>query len=215
MSIKKLAIFDMDGTILDSIDDIADSVNFVLNKNNFPLHSVLEIKSYVGNGIHKLIERALPNNTDENIIEKVYEDFKVYYKEHSAIKTKAYDGIIDLLNKLKGKGIKIAVNSNKADFAVQDLCIKYFPGLFDFVLGEKEGIPRKPYADGVNLILKELNCTCEQTIYIGDSEVDVLTASNAHVDLISVSWGFRDKNTLKKSGASTVVDEPAQILNFF
>ena len=133
----KAAIFDMDGTILNTLEDLTDSTNYALAHHGFPERTIDEVRRFVGNGIRKLIERAVPAGTDVATIDKVFDTFASYYKEHSAIKTRPYDGIHDAIAKLRAAGVKTAVVSNKADFAVQDLCVDYFPGMFDFALGEK------------------------------------------------------------------------------
>lgn len=197
----KLAIFDLDGTILDTLDDLADSVNHALTKNSLPARTVPEIRAFVGNGIRSLIERSVPSGTDTATTDSVFEEFRTYYKAHSAEKTCPYDGIIDMLNRLRTRGVRLAVLSNKADFAVQALCEKYFSGIFDYVAGEKPNVPRKPAPDAVNAILAEFSIPREEAVYIGDSDVDVETARNASIDCISVTWGFRDEDVLTACGA--------------
>ena len=205
-------IFDLDGTILDTLCDLRDSVNFALNNNNLPCRDTQEIRAFVGNGIRLLIERAVPENTDKEIVDKCFVDFKEHYKNNSANSTKPYDGIIDLLHQLKNKGFKLAVVSNKADFAVQSLVEQYFYGVFDFAVGEKEGGRRKPYPDSVFSAMEYLNADKNKTVYVGDSEVDVETASNANVPCIAVTWGFRDKVVLEKLNPEYIIDEPVQII---
>lgn len=139
----KLAIFDLDGTLLDTLEDLTDSVNYALNINNFPQRTIEEVREFLGNGIKNLIERAVPENTNAEIIEKVLDDFKLYYSLHCADKTKVYAGINSLLSSLNAAGFKLAVLSNKADFLVQQLCSKYFPQTFDYVAGEQDGVRKK------------------------------------------------------------------------
>ena len=211
---KKLAIFDLDGTVLDTLDDLADAVNAVLTVHGYPTHTRAEICSYVGNGIALLIARALPSGTDEVTVQAVLADFKKYYAAHCADKTAPYAGIPALLCQLRTAGVYTAVLSNKADFATQALCKQYFAGLFDAVAGEKEaeGIPKKPAPDAVFALMRALGVDAAQTVYIGDSEVDVQTAANAGVDAVLVSWGFRTKAELLAAGASLVVDTPDAVL---
>ncbi|MBQ3063742.1 MAG: HAD-IA family hydrolase [Clostridia bacterium] len=206
----KLAIFDLDGTILDTLDDLADSVNAVLVKNGYPTHTREAVCGFVGNGIRLLITRALPQGMDEQTVDAVLADFKTYYTAHCAEKTAPYAGISQLLANLRAAGVLTAVLSNKADFATQALCRDYFAGLLDMVAGEREaeGIPKKPAPDAVFLMMRALGVTAAETVYIGDSEVDVETARNAGVDAILVSWGFRTKEILLGAGATTVVDTP-------
>lgn len=208
----RLAIFDLDGTILDTLDDLTDSVNYALNKSGFPLRTKDEIRSFVGNGIKLLIERAVPFGTDTESIDNVFGIFKNYYKFHCADKTKPYNGIMECLKSLRQQNVKIAVVSNKADFAVQELCEQYFEGLFDFSVGEREGIEKKPSPDSVNEVLNILNETRNNAVYIGDSEVDIQTARNAGMDCISVTWGFRGREFLTAEGAETFADTTDEVL---
>lgn len=207
----KLAIFDLDGTILNTLDDLADSLNFALTCEGFPARTLDEVRRFVGNGILKLVERALPEGSDQAALVRVFETFKVHYKDHCAIKTAPYKGIPSLLAELKCRSIKLAVVSNKADFAVQTLCADYFGGIFDYAVGEREGIRRKPAPDAVNEVLAHFGIAPTDAVYIGDSEVDVETARNASLSLIAVDWGFRDKACLRESGAECIVSDPAQI----
>ena len=157
-------VFDLDGTLLDTLGDLRNSVNFALEKNGLPERSTEEIRSFVGNGIRLLIERSVPENTPVEIVDNCFIDFKEHYRENSAILTKPYDGILDLLNTLKAKNIKLSVVSNKADFAVKALVRKYFPGIFDFAYGEKEGIKRKPSPDSVFAVLSEMNSNITEAV---------------------------------------------------
>lgn len=207
---KELIIFDLDGTILDTLDDLTDSLNYAFKFHNFPPRSKADVQKFVGNGIRKLIERGLPDHASNQEIRLVFETFLDYYREHCMEKTKPYDGIIELLRKLKESGCLIAVVSNKADIVVQKLCRRYFDGLIDYAAGERHGIPKKPAPDSVLHVMKILNKTAEAVLYIGDSEVDLQTAHNAGIDCLSVTWGFRDEHFLKQHGAETfahTVDE--------
>ncbi|MCI5622449.1 MULTISPECIES: HAD family hydrolase [Anaerostipes] len=207
----KLAIFDMDGTILNTLEDLCDATNYALSQSDYPARTIDEVRRFVGNGIRKLIERAVPTGTEEPEIEKVHEDFTKYYKVHCADKTKPYDGIMKLLEKLRAAGCQTAVVSNKADYAVQELCEQYFQGMFDAAAGEKEGIAKKPAPDSVNAVMKKLGTTKEHAVYIGDSEVDIETAKNAGLDCIVVEWGFRDREYLEEKGGKTFVTRPEEI----
>lgn len=209
----KLAIFDLDGTVLNTIEDLADSLNFALSKAGFPERRLDEVLKFVGNGIRNLICQAVPDGTDSEITDSVFADFKAYYREHCADKTKPYDGIVELLVRLRENGVKTAVISNKADFAVKILCEKYFPGLFEAVFGEREGVKRKPWPDAVNEVLSLLKTERRDAVYIGDSEVDIKTAENADMDGIIVSWGFRETSFLRESGAKRIVESPQEIYN--
>ena len=208
----QLAIFDLDGTLLDTLEDLADSANYIMRSFGHPERTISEIRSFVGNGIRKLIERSAPKDTPVEEVDRMLEQFKVYYGEHCADKTKPYDGIIELLQKLQKQGVKLAVVSNKADYAVKALCEQYFCGYFDEAVGEREGISRKPAPDTVYEVLKNLQIDKSQAVYIGDSEVDVQTAKNAEMDCIAVNWGFRDVDVLKAAGAEVIVSDPAGLL---
>ncbi|MCQ2578818.1 MAG: HAD-IA family hydrolase [Treponema sp.] len=209
----KLVIFDMDGTLLNTIDDLATATNYALEKNGFPLRTTDEIKQFVGNGVEKLIERALG---EENIshFDEVYADFLPYYSAHSKDKTCAYDGVIDLLKELKNRGIKLAVNTNKPQAPAAALTEEYFPGLFDYTCGAKPENDKKPSPDGCNEIMKLFGISKEETIYIGDSDVDYLTGKNAQVHTISVTWGFRTRSFLEEKGAVNFIDKPDQLLEY-
>lgn len=207
----KLAVFDMDGTILDTLEDLKDSTNYALEKCGYPMRTYDEVRRFVGNGIRKLIERAVPEGLTVEQIDRVHEVFTEHYKVHCADKTKAYDGIKPLLEKLRAGGVKTAVVSNKADYGVQELCKEYFDGLFDYAVGEREGIRRKPAPDAVNEALKVLGMSKSEAVYIGDSDVDFETAKNAELPCISVLWGFRDEEFLREKGATLFVHDPAEI----
>lgn len=206
-------IFDLDGTLLDTLADLRDSVNFSLSKNGLPQRTTEEIRAFVGNGIRLLIERSVPENTSTDLVDRCFEDFKAHYKDNSANSTKAYDGINDLLCELKNRGVKLSVVSNKADFAVKTLVETYFPDVFNCAVGEKEGVKRKPAPDTVFAVMNELNVNKCDVVYIGDSEVDIETSKNADVPCISVTWGFRDKEVLEKLCPEYIVDSPEKILD--
>lgn len=201
----ELIIFDLDGTILDTLEDLADSMNYALEKHGYPTRTIDEVRSFVGNGLLMLTRRAIAPEKDENVIQAVLTDQKAYYKEHCADKTKPYEGIIDLLELLKRDGYKLAVVSNKADYAVQILCEQYFGGIFHMTVGEKEDVRRKPAPDAVNAVLEALQIDREKAVYIGDSEVDIETAANANIPAVLVDWGFRDALYLQEQGAETLV----------
>ena len=215
MKAYKVFVFDLDGTLLDTLDDLYHSVNEALRVYGLPLRTREEVRAFVGNGIVKLMERAVGIPNHPNLAEIVAE-FKRYYKEHCTDYTKPYEGITPLLQTLKEKGIKTAVVSNKADFAVKMLAKDYFDGLLLAAVGENEegGVRKKPAPDSLFFVMEALGATAEETVYIGDSETDVATAKNAGVACISVTWGFRDRDLLIESGATTFVDEPKEILAF-
>lgn len=209
----KLAVFDMDGTILNTLEDLADSTNYALKANGLPERTIDEVRRFVGNGIRLLIERAVPTDTDKELTDKVFDTFKEYYKTHCAVKTRPYDGIKDVLSELRKAGCLTAVVSNKADFAVQDLCKDYFDNLFDFAIGEREGIKKKPAPDSVFEVLSKLNVEKADAVYIGDSDVDFATSVNAGMDVIMVGWGFRDAEFLREKGVKRIIKQPSEILD--
>lgn len=207
-------VFDLDGTLLNTLEDLTDSVNYAMKKYGFQEHTLEEVRNFVGNGLLKLMERAIPKGKEEPQFDKIFEDFCTYYGAHCAIKTRPYDGIMDLLEELEKRKIKIAIVSNKGDFAVKELNELYFKGKIKVAIGEREGIQRKPAPDTVLEALEELGSTKEGAIYVGDSDVDIMTAKNAGLSCISVTWGFRNRDFLKEHGASCFVDAPEKILEF-
>ncbi len=209
----RLAIFDLDGTLLNTLGDLVASANAALTANHLPTHPQDSIRQFVGNGIRKLIERACPANASPELLNQVHADFCHHYAQHCADTTAPYPGIPNLLDELRRCGILTAVVSNKADFAVQQLCAQFFPNQFDAVAGEREGIRRKPAPDTVNSILHQLNVDASDAVYIGDSDVDVETARNAGTRCIAVTWGFRDRSTLEQAGATAFADNTAILLD--
>jgi len=191
--------------------------NYSLKKNKMPLCTITQVCQYVGNGIVKLMERAVPSGKDNPVFEQALSDFKEYYAEHCHDKTALYPGVLALLQNLKKKGVKMAVVSNKADFAVKELMPVYFPNLLDVALGEMEemGIRKKPAPDMVYKALAELRCDKKNAVYIGDSDVDLATAKASEMDCIGVSWGFRGRTFLEEHGADYIVDKPEEIEKFF
>ena len=209
-------IFDLDGTLLNTLEDLADSTNFALDKLNYPPHSTEEIKSFVGNGVAKLIERAIPNGRKNPDFDKCLNIFKKHYSQNMYNKTRPYDNIINLLTELKRENYKLAVVSNKFDSAVKELCEKYFPDLIDIAIGENEamGIKKKPAPDTVLQVLDILKIDSLQAIYVGDSDVDIMTAKNSNMRCISVTWGFRDREFLIKNNAEIIIDKPKEIIDY-
>ncbi|MBO5240426.1 MAG: HAD family hydrolase [Clostridia bacterium] len=210
----RTVIFDLDGTLLDTLDDLTTSVNFALASFSLLTRTREEIRSFVGNGIANLITRAI--GYEHPHFSEVLQTFREYYGVHCKEKTKEYDGVTALLTELKARGVQTAVVSNKADFAVKKLAGEYFPDLLKEAVGENEaaGIAKKPAPDSLLTVMKNLNAEKETTVYIGDSEVDIQTANNAGVDCISVVWGFKDETFLKENGAKTLVKAPREILKF-
>lgn len=209
----KAVIFDMDGTILNTLEDLKNATNYSLRQFGMPERSLEEVRMFVGNGIRKLVERAVPSGTSEEKIAQVFDVFLEYYEIHSADNTSPYPGILELVEKLKKSGIKTAVSTNKADVPAQELGRKYFNGIFDLIVGQQDGLKVKPAPDSVNKILSILDIQKKDAIYIGDSDVDVQTAKNSGLDFIGVSWGFRGREFLEKNGAKNIVDNANEILD--
>lgn len=206
-------IFDLDGTILNTIDDLAFATNYALKANGLPERTVDEVRHFVGNGIRKLIERAVPSGSPEEMIQKVNGDFTSYYSRHCTDRTRPYDGIPELLGSLRSEGCRTAVVSNKDDYAVQTLCRVYFPSLFDVVVGVRAGISKKPSPDTVNEVMRQLGMDKSRCVYIGDSEVDIQTAGNAGIPCISVAWGFKGRRFLEENNASAIADTAGGLLS--
>ncbi len=205
-------IFDLDGTLLDTLDDLTDGVNHTLASYGMPIHTIAEICSYVGNGMEKLIERSIEGGHEHPQFDAILADFKSYYGKHCNEKTKPYPGILSLLQTLKEEGKKIAIVSNKGDFAVKELCEIYFKDYVKVAIGESKEVRKKPAPDTVFTAMKELGVKKEDCVYIGDSEVDIQTARNAGIPCISVLWGFRKKTFLQEQGASHFVEQAEEIL---
>ena len=212
---KKAAVFDMDGTILNTLEDLKDTLNYALQQAGYGTHTLEEVRSYVGNGIRRMIECAVPEGTEAEECDRIQAIFMPYYQKHCADKTCAYPGITELLEKLQAEGILTAVVSNKADSAVQELVEEYFKGLFDVAVGEQAGIRKKPAPDMVEKALDALGVKKEEAVYIGDSEVDMATAENSGLDRIIVAWGFRDKEFLKERGAERIADDAKDVYSYF
>ena len=208
-------VFDLDGTLLDTLDDLTDSVNASLEKFNLPKRTKSEVRAFVGNGIAKLVERAA-GEENKLLWQDILTEFKKHYAVHCADKTAPYEGILPLLRALKARGIKTAVLSNKADFAVKSLAETYFEGLLQAAVGENEeaGIRKKPAPDSLFSVMEQLSAEKETTVYVGDSEVDIQTAKNAGVDCICVPWGFREREFLEEQGGRIFVDTPEDIFKF-
>ena len=206
----KNVIFDLDLTLLDTLDDLKEAMNYVLRTFGFPERTKTEINSFIGNGIRKLITRSLPTGSSEELIEKGVLLFRTYYKEHMMVYTKPYDGIIDMLMELKQHGFKLGVASNKDDFAVNILCDKYFEGIFDGISGSSDIIKTKPNPDMVLNVLQKMNE--KEAIYVGDSEVDAETAQNSGLNAILVSYGSRTREQLEKFGFE-IVDSVEELKN--
>ncbi len=201
-----LAIFDLDGTLLDTLGDLASAVNYALRKFSFPERTIDEVRSFIGNGVVKLMERSTPDGTDSDTQQRCLDTFRKYYLQHMADTTSPYAQVTDLLSDLRKNGIKIAVVSNKLHPAVEDLCESYFPGLIDKAVGVSVEEERKPSPINVIRTMELFEADTDSCIYIGDSEVDVQTAHNAGLKCIGVTWGFRTKEELIHAGCDLIAD---------
>lgn len=205
-------IFDFDGTLLSTLGDLAASCNYALRTNGLPERTIDEVRQFVGNGVKKLMERAIPGGLDNDKFDKTYADFRQHYMQHNLDTTKPYDGVMEMLEELRKRGKKVAVVSNKFYAATQELCRHFFGDLVPVAIGEREDIRKKPAPDTVLEAMRQLGVTAERAVYIGDSDVDIDTARNSGMPCISVLWGFRDKEFLLEHGATTLVSTPEEIL---
>lgn len=204
-------IFDLDGTLLDTLDDLTASVNAAMAACGLPPHSRDEVRNFVGNGVMRLIERCVEGGQENPQFKKAYGAFRLHYASHCQEHTAPYEGIIQMLGKLRIQGVPVAVVSNKFDAAVKKLCDAYFSGLVPVAIGEKDGINKKPAPDTVLAALKQLKMPVESAIYVGDSEVDIQTAHNAGTGLVSVCWGFKTREFLTENGAVKIAETPGQL----
>ena len=207
-------IFDLDGTLLDTLGDLAASVNYALRTHGMTEHSIDDVRRYVGNGVRKLMERAIPDGASNPDFEATFVTFRQHYMAHSLDTTKPYDGIPETLQALKAKGCRLAVVSNKMMAATQELCRHFFPDTIEVAIGEDEahGIRKKPAPDTVIAALRQLGVGQERAVYVGDSDVDLETARNSDLPCISVLWGFRDRDFLLQHGAKTFISAPSELL---
>ena len=207
-------IFDLDGTLLDTITDLAASCNYALRTHGMPEHSVDDVRRFVGNGVRKLMERAIPNGVENPDFEATFATFREHYMHHSLDTTQPYPGIPEVLAELKARGCRLAVVSNKMMAATVELCHHFFPNTIEVAIGEHEaeGIRKKPAPDPVFAALRELGVEKDRAVYVGDSDVDVQTAANSGLPCISVLWGFRDRDFLIQHGAKTFISAPSELL---
>ena len=207
----KAVIWDLDGTLLNTLDDLAASVNAALAMNGMPLRSTEEVRAFVGNGIRNLMMRAVPGGEANPAFDKALEDFTRHYGAHSRDRTRPYDGILEMLDKLSAAGVKHAIVSNKIDFAVKELSRAYFGARMCAAIGDDPSRARKPAPDSVFAAMREMGVTAQETVYVGDSDVDVLTARNAGVPCVAVLWGFRDEACLRAAGAGRLAHTPDEL----
>lgn len=207
----KTYIFDLDGTLLSTLADLAASTNYALRTHHMPERSLDEVRRFVGNGVKKLMERAIPDGLNNPLFEETFATFRQHYMQHNLDTTQPYPGIMQLLEQLKAEGKNIAVVSNKFYAATRELCRHFFGDLVPVAIGEREDIRKKPAPDTVIEALRELGVDKEGAIYIGDSDVDIMTAKNSGIPCVSVLWGFRDKEFLLEHGATTLILKPEEM----
>lgn len=208
----KAIIFDLDGTLTDTLEDLFISVNYALRSCGLPERRLDEVRRFVGNGVRTLIERAVPADAGSRITEQCFETFRAHYIIHCQDHTRLYPGIASLLTALHAKGYRMAVVSNKLQAGVTELSRLYFQGVIDVAIGEQPGIPRKPAPDMVEAALSKLGVAASEAVYVGDSDVDLQTADNAGLPCISVLWGFRSRNFLLAHGATVFAQQPQDVL---
>ena len=207
-------VFDMDGTLLNTLEDLTDSVNYALQICGYKERTLDEVRRFVGNGVRVLMNQAVPAGTSEEDIVKCLTIYRKHYSENMQHKTRPYEGIIELLKSLKEKGIKLAIVSNKYDSAVKALCKDYFQDYIRIAIGESPEVAKKPAPDSVFTALEQLGAAKEEALYVGDSEVDAQTARNAGLKCIGVTWGFRDREVLAAEGADIIIDKPHELLDY-
>ncbi len=207
-------IFDLDGTLMDTLEDLANAVNEILKRHGYPVKTITEVRRIVGNGLRQTLTLCLPEGTEQQEVERLLPEFAAYYQAHCQIKTKPYDGIMDTLRELCERGYKMAIVSNKRDEAVKTLNEEYFQAYVKVAIGENEdmGIKKKPAPDTVFQALRELGSVRERAVYVGDSEVDRMTAENAGLPCVSVDWGFRDREELEKLKPAYLISRPEELL---
>lgn len=206
-------IFDLDGTLTDTLADLRNSVNYALSQFGFRERTTDEIRQFVGNGVRRLIYLSVPENTPEEISEACLAVFKEHYESNSLVETKPYDGISEMLLRLKGNGIKTAVVTNKMNEAAVDIVNHFFGNLIYVTVGQTDGAAQKPRPDGIFKALEILGVSKESAVYVGDSEVDCITAKNAGIPCIGVTWGFRDREILYENGADFIIRSPEDIFD--
>ncbi len=213
MNTYKTYIFDLDGTLLDTLNDLHASCNYALRTHGMPERSLEEVRQFVGNGVKKLMERAIPDGLENPLFEETLQTFRQHYLLHNLDTTLPYPGIMEMLQQLKAQGKRIAVVSNKFYAATQDLCKHFFGDTIQVAIGEREDIKKKPAPDTVLEALRQLQVTRQDAVYVGDSEVDVETARNSGIPCISVLWGFRSKSFLLSHGATMFIETPNELTN--
>ena len=210
----KAVIWDLDGTLLNTLDDLAASTNAALLKNDLPQRTTDEVRRFVGNGVRRLIEQAVPEQGEKHPkFQQVLDDFVAHYGAHSRDNTRPYDGIMEALEQLTEMGAMHAIVSNKIDFAVKALSQDYFPGRMKSAVGDDPSRRKKPAPDSVLEAMRQMNVTAEECVYVGDSDVDVITARNAGIPCVAVTWGFRDEQCLKNAGAQYIAHTAEELVS--
>ena len=210
----KAIIWDLDGTLLNTLEDLMNSVNYALTNHGMPHITLEQTRRFVGNGVGKLVERAVPQGTDKSEELQILSEFKEHYEVHSMDNTKPYEGMVELLRELKKEGYKLAIVSNKIQSAVAELAEIYFPGLIDVAMGETPETPKKPAPDMIYKALELLGVTEDEAVFLGDSDVDVATGINSGLNMITVLWGFRDRDELVEAGAKIFVEKAEEIWKY-
>ncbi|MGI6005571.1 MAG: HAD family hydrolase [Christensenellales bacterium] len=205
-------VFDLDGTILDTLDDLANSVNYALRAFGFPERTREQVRRTVGHGVRDLIGRSVPEGTDPDTMQKCLEMFRTHYREHMQDETRPYEDVLPVLRELVNRGVRLACLSNKFDAAVKELCFRFFSDYICMAVGESEKLAKKPAPDGLLHIMEELGATRDDTVYVGDSAGDVKTSHNAGVPCVAVTWGFRDRPSLEAAGADWIIDRAQDLL---
>lgn len=205
------AVFDLDGTLINSLADLASSVNRILSAGGYPPRTPDEVRQFVGNGVRRLVERALPHPVPTEELDRMFELYKKDYQQHLLDETAPYPGIVELLQTLKQSGMRLAVLSNKPHASVQRICEALFPGTFDLAWGDRSGVPRKPDPTAVWMALDAMDIPREKAVYIGDSETDIRTARNAGLHSIGVLWGFRDRDVLEAEQAQEICETAGEL----
>lgn len=212
MNSEKTVLFDLDGTLLNTLRDLTASTNAAMEKMGFATHTLDDVRRFVGNGIGLLIARSIPGGKENPKYEETLQVFREHYGAHCLDTTQPYPGVMEMLHQLQANGVKMGILSNKADFAVKSLCQRFFGPLVPVAVGERPGVRRKPAPDAVLACMEELKSDAAHTVYVGDSDVDIETARNAGLRCLSCTWGFRDRAFLLEHGATTLVDTPKALL---
>lgn len=209
----KAVVFDLDGTLIDSLPDLYISTNYALDQCGFPRRTEAEVRAFVGNGISELIRRAVPEATEAATVSRCLDFFRRHYVDHCCDHTVAYEGIVSMLSSLRSMGLRTAVVSNKLQAGVDTICQRLFAGIIDVAVGEHEGLRKKPFPDMLVAAMRQLHAHASEVVYVGDSDVDILTARACQVPCLSVTWGFRSRDFLCAHGATSLIAHPSEIID--